>query len=177
VRRIERKYIVEVTILEGYQPGAVGTVAALHGAYYAREWNFGLFFEAKVASELAGFLTRYDARSDLFLAARVDHRIVGSATLDGADPDAAPGFAHLRWVIVGDEVQGVGLGRLLVARIMKFARKAGFRGVYLWTFKGLDTAKRLYLEAGFELVEEIEGNRWGRVVTQQRYVAKFEVDA
>jgi hypothetical protein len=28
--------------------GAIGRVTELHAAYYAREWGFGVFFEAKV---------------------------------------------------------------------------------------------------------------------------------
>jgi hypothetical protein len=43
-----------------YRPGAIGRVTEMHAAYYHRTWGFGLFFEAKVATELAEFLGRFD---------------------------------------------------------------------------------------------------------------------
>ena len=48
----------DVEILGGYIPGSLGRVAELHGMYYQQHWGFGLFFEAKVATELAEFLGR-----------------------------------------------------------------------------------------------------------------------
>ncbi|GAJ20768.1 unnamed protein product, partial [marine sediment metagenome] len=38
--------------------------AELHGTYYHDHWGFGLYFEAKVATELSEFLQRYDKSSD-----------------------------------------------------------------------------------------------------------------
>lgn len=168
---------MEVVISAGYKPGAIGAVAGLHGTYYARHWSFGLFFEAKVARELSDFLSRYDARTDLFLTASKGNTIVGSAALDGADPDSPPGFARLRWFIVGEDAQGSGIGRQLITHAMTFARDAGFCGVHLWTFKGLNAARQLYLDAGFHLAEEAGGQMWGSPVTEQRYVAQFQAIA
>ena len=53
-----------VTIIKGYVPGAIGRIAELHGTYYAKHWGFGLFFEAKVATELSAFLKAHDADRD-----------------------------------------------------------------------------------------------------------------
>ncbi len=50
----------------GHVPGAIGRIVELHGRYYAREWRFGRYFEAKVASELGEFLARFDASRDGF---------------------------------------------------------------------------------------------------------------
>ena len=36
-------------VFKGYVPGAIGRVAEMHALYYHREWDFGMFFEAKVA--------------------------------------------------------------------------------------------------------------------------------
>ena len=47
----------DVEIAAGYTPGAIGRVAEMHGTYYHREWGFGLYFEAKVATELSAFLS------------------------------------------------------------------------------------------------------------------------
>ena len=55
-----------VKIAKGYIPGSIGRVAELHGTYYHAHWGLGHFFEAKVATELSGFLSRYDQKRDGF---------------------------------------------------------------------------------------------------------------
>jgi len=55
-----------VEIVKGYIPGSIGRVAELHGTYYHEHWDFSLFFEAKVATELSEFLGRYDEKRDAF---------------------------------------------------------------------------------------------------------------
>src|SRR6202012_5945138 len=42
-------------IQQGYQPGCIGDIAALHARFYSRTSGFGVFFEKKVATELAAF--------------------------------------------------------------------------------------------------------------------------
>ena len=46
----------EEVLISNYVPGAIGRIAELHGRYYNKHWNFGLFFEAKVAIELSKLL-------------------------------------------------------------------------------------------------------------------------
>ena len=46
-------------MIGGYRPGAIGRIAEMHAEYYHRNWGFGLFFEAKAATELAEFLDRF----------------------------------------------------------------------------------------------------------------------
>ena len=43
-------------VLIGYHPGAIGRIVELHANYYYLSWGFGLFFEARVAKEMAEFL-------------------------------------------------------------------------------------------------------------------------
>lgn len=155
----------DVAILPGWRPGALGRVAELHGEYYHRGWGFGLFFEAKVATELAAFLERLDPERDGFWGAWRDGRLEGAVAIDGADAAAA----HLRWFIVADGLRGRGVGGRLVAEAVGFCRAAGHRRVVLWTFAGLDAARRLYGRHGFRLAEERRGARWGTAVTEQRF--------
>ena len=44
-----------------------------------------------------------------------------------------------------------------------------FRSVQLWTFQGLDAARRLYESYGFQLEEEWPGAQWGKEVVEQRF--------
>ena len=155
----------DVQIHSGYIPGAIGKVVELHATYYAQQWGFGLFFEAKVATGLASFLSRFDERHDGFWVAVHDQRIVGSITIDGSE--AATKDAHLRWFILDPEYQGRGIGKELIGVAMRFCEEKNFQRVYLSTFAGLDSARHLYEKWGFELLEENEGNTWGVRVREQ----------
>ena len=157
----------EVQIIRGYIPGSLGRVAEFHGTYYHQHWGFGLFFEAKVATELAAFLGRYDEQKDGFWTALVEGRIDGSITIYSA-PTAA-GAAHLRWFVMSDRLRGKGVGNQLIRAAIDFCRSRNYRRVYLWTFEGLNAARHLYEKNGFRLVEQHIGSQWGREVNEQRF--------
>jgi GNAT superfamily N-acetyltransferase len=155
----------DVQIIRGYIPGSLGRVAELHSAYYHQHWGFGLFFEAKVATELAAFLGRYDEQRDGFWTAVLEGGIEGSIAIDGVH-SAAEG-AHLRWFIVSDKLRGKGVGNQLMDTAMDFCLSHGYKRVYLWTFEGLSPARHLYEKNGFRLVEQHKGSQWGREVNEQ----------
>lgn len=155
-------------IRHGWQPGLVGEVVRAHGTYYAREWNFPAFFEAKVAREMGEFVARLADR-DLLLSAWDGELFLGSLTIDGTDPALDPGQAHLRWFIMTDAARGRGLGRQLVQAGMDHLRAHGFASCYLTTFAGLDAARRLYEAAGFTLTHEEEAESWGTKVREQLF--------
>lgn len=157
-----------IEIHEGFLPGAIGRVAEMHGRYYSREWGMTSFFEARVASGMAEFVQRLDRPGNQLWLVLQAGEIVGSAAIDGED--LGDGKAHLRWVIVDDGLRGSGTGRLLVDAAVKFCDRHGFEETHLWTFKGLDAARKLYESAGFTLAEEWTGDQWGQVLTEQRFV-------
>lgn len=152
-------------IVEGYQPGCIGDVASLHARFYAKHWGFGVFFEHKVATELATFAQSLP-NSDCALWLYVENgRFLASVAIDG---DATTRVGHLRWFIVDDSLRGSGIGRRLIERAMAFV-DARFDETYLWTFKGLDAAQHLYESVGFRLAEEAQGQQWGTPVIEQRF--------
>ena len=157
----------EVEIRSGYIPGSIGRVSELHGAYYHEHWGFGLFFEAKVATELSGFLSRYNDRRDGFWTAVVDGRVEGAIAIDGVHAEEER--AHLRWFIMSDALRGKGVGNRLVHGAIDFCREKGYKIVYLWTFEGLDSARHLYEKTGFKLVKQRRGTQWGIEVKEQRF--------
>ncbi|MCO4823759.1 MAG: hypothetical protein KC451_02775, partial [Amylibacter sp.] len=97
-------------IVEQFLPGSLGTIVALHGAHYARDWGFGTFFEAKVARELAQFAGRFRA-NDLVLLGVDEGGVAASLILDLNDPASGEWGAHLRWFIAADRCRGTGIGR------------------------------------------------------------------
>jgi GNAT superfamily N-acetyltransferase len=163
-----------VTIKRGYLPGAIGRIAELHGTYYAAHWRFGLFFEAKVATELSAFLRAYDADRDAMWAVTMDGRVEGSIVIDGSH--AAEQGAHLRWFILSDATRGKGIGRQLITRAVDFCRQKDYRKIFLWTFEGLETARHLYESVGFSLICQQKGTAWGIEVNEQMYACTLTED-
>lgn len=159
--------MTDLTICKGYTPGVIGRIAELHGRYYHRNWGFGLFFEAKVATELSEFMTRYDDDRDGIWIAVQDNSIEGAVVIDGAN--AHTDGAHLRWFILSDALRGHGAGNRLIDTAMDFCRQKGYPRVYLWTFKGLHAARHLYEKAGFSCIEQHNGRQWGTEVCEQRF--------
>ncbi|MBI1847710.1 MAG: GNAT family N-acetyltransferase [Candidatus Rokubacteria bacterium] len=162
----------DVEILKGYVPGVIGRVTELHGAYYHQHWGFGLFFETKVATELAEFLGRYDPRRDGFWTASLGRRIEGSITIDALHAESEG--AHLRWFIMSDALRGRGVGHQLINAALDLCRSRRYRSVYLWTFEGLDAARHLYEKSGFRLIEQRQGAGWGTEVNEQRFQLSLE---
>lgn len=146
-RRHSSTAVVDVRLV-GYRPGAIGRVVELHATYYHKHWGLGLVFEAKIAAELAEFMTQRDS--------------VKSEKKSGDD-------ARLRWFIVEPHHQGQGVGQRLLTAALAHCRRRGIRRVWLTTFAGLDTARRLYEKAGFRLVSQRRSGEWGKTVIEQRF--------
>jgi GNAT superfamily N-acetyltransferase len=153
----------DITTHEGYLPGAIGAIAALHGRYYSASHGFDQVFEAKVARELGEFVCRYDPAHDRLWLERCADDVLGSLVIDGGD---GGGVAHLRWFILSDQLRGKGFGKRLMSDAMAFCRDRGFRSVYLWTLSGLDAAIHLYELEGFATVERVVGSQWGKAVEE-----------
>jgi len=154
-------------IQKGYIPGAIGRMAELHGTYYHQNWGFGLFFEARVATELSEFLNRFDGSQDGFWTLSKNDRIEGGIAIDGMN--ALTKGAHLRWFILPSEVRGRGFGNQLLKEAISFCQEKGCKRIYLHTFEGLHPARHLYEKFGFKLVDQAEGNQWGTRVIEQKF--------
>ncbi|HBW8413384.1 TPA: MarR family transcriptional regulator [Klebsiella pneumoniae] len=157
----------QISLMTGYQPGMIGRIAQMHGEYYARHHDFGAFFEGKVASGVAEFSTRLSSPANQIWLAIREGKIVGSLAIDGEDLGQQE--AHLRWFILDDSCRGTGIGRRLLSEAMAFCDSRQFSAVQLWTFKGLDAARKLYESFGFTLIREWQGEQWGKVMTEQQF--------
>ncbi|MEA9392561.1 helix-turn-helix domain-containing GNAT family N-acetyltransferase [Acerihabitans sp. TG2] len=157
-------------IVSGYHAGMIGRITEMHGSYYAREHNFGRFFESKVATGLADFSGRLDKACNQIWLAVLDERIVGSVAIDGED--LGNGEAHLRWFILDDGCRGSGAGKKLIGEAMKFCDDREFSAVQLWTFNKLAAARRLYESFGFKLSKEWQGDQWGSNMTEQQFTRR-----
>lgn len=160
--------MTDLDISDRYTPGALARLIDMHAIYYARHWGFGPFFEARVAREAADFLDSLPRDDSRLWLARARGHVIGTIAIDGRH--AASDGAHLRWFILDDASRGAGAGGQLLDAALAFCSARGFARVYLWTFAGLDAARRLYESRGFRLVEESEAESWGVRVREQRFV-------
>lgn len=155
-------------ICVGYRPGLVGRVTEMHAAYYSQYAGFGQFFESQVATGIADFVSRLNQPCNGIWVVTQNDRIVGSIAIDGQD--LGNDNAHLRWFILDAGCRGSGIGRQLLGEAVAFCEQYGFATTQLWTFKGLDAARRLYESFNFGLVNEEQGKQWGRIVTEQQFI-------
>jgi DNA-binding MarR family transcriptional regulator/GNAT superfamily N-acetyltransferase len=157
-----------IEVSAGYRPGIIGRVAEMHAEFYSRHSGFGQFFESQVAAGVAEFTCRLNEPRNQIWSATQNDRMVGSIAIDGQD--LGNNQAHLRWFILDDDCRGKGAGRRLLSAAVEFCDRHQFAAIHLWTFKGLDAARRLYESFGFVLTHEESGNRWGNTVTEQQFI-------
>jgi GNAT superfamily N-acetyltransferase len=153
--------------LTGYFPGAAGKVIEEHGIYYYENWGFDISFETQVGRELSEFLMNFVETRDGFWVATIAGQFAGAIAIDGSQ--AGEEGVRLRWFIVNPRFQGHGIGRTLLRESLKFCKQVGYKRVYLWTFKGLETARYLYEREGFRLCKAHEVRQWGQDIVEQMY--------
>ncbi len=158
---------MDQALSRGYLPGCIGRITELHARCYAAQVGFGVYFESKVARELAAFCEAYDETRDGLWLAHSRGQVEGSVVIDGSHAETEG--AHLRWFITSEALRGSGAGNALLKHALDFCDARGYRKVYLWTFEGLAAARHLYEKHGFRLVQQQAGRQWGAEVLEQRF--------
>jgi GNAT superfamily N-acetyltransferase len=153
--------------IHGYYPGVVGKITEIHAVYYHVHWGFDVSFETQVGRELSIFISEFDEARDGFWAATANDRFAGAVAIDGHN--AMVEGVRLRWFIVDPEFQGAGLGLRLISRAVQFCRDKKYPKIFLWTFEGLDAARRLYEHHNFRLCETHEVDQWGQHIREQKF--------
>lgn len=147
------------------QPGDLGWVIMAHGEQYAAEFGWSTDFEALVARIVADYAADHDPEHECAWIAERDGCRVGCVFVVRKDEQTA----QLRILLVTPDGRGHGLGQALVDRCIDFARRAGYGQLVLWTNDPLASARRIYLAAGFELVDEDPHHNFGVDLIGQNY--------
>jgi len=153
--------------IHGYYPGVVGKITEIHAFYYHAHWGFDVSFETQVGRELSIFVSEFDESRDGLWAATANGKFAGAVAIDGHN--AMVDGARLRWFIVDPEFQGAGLGNRLISRAIQFCEDKKYPKIFLWTFEGLDAARRLYERHNFRLCETHEVDQWGQHIREQKF--------
>ncbi|MEN3609562.1 bifunctional helix-turn-helix transcriptional regulator/GNAT family N-acetyltransferase [Plantactinospora sp. ZYX-F-223] len=152
-------------LLRPVGPGDLGWVVHRHGVRYAEEYGWDITFEALVARIVAEYVDGRDPRREQAWIAELDGAPVGCVFCVRRD-DAV---AQLRLLLVEPEARGLGIGSRLVDECLRFARRAGYREIMLWTNDVLADARRIYEKAGFELREQAPHHSFGHDLVEQTW--------
>lgn len=152
-------------VLRPPRPGDLGWVVQRHGELYAREYGWNRSFEALVAGVIASFGESADPARNAAWIAELNGRRVGSILCVAENERTA----KLRLLLVEPQARGRGIGRLLVAACVDFARDAGFEELTLWTNDVLTHARPIYEAAGFELSDSEPHRMFGPEVVGQTW--------
>jgi len=159
----------ESYLLRPLRPGDLGWVVHRHGVLYAEEYGWDDTFEALVARIVAEYVEHRDPQRENAWIAEVDGEPVGCVFCVKKDEQVA----QLRILLVEPTARGLGIGARLVEECMRFARRAGYEEIMLWTNDVLEDARRIYERAGFELVEEEKHHSFGHDLVGQNWSRKL----
>ena len=152
-------------LLRAPRPGDMGWVVQRNAAVYAEEFGWDSSYEALVARIVADYVDNRDPDAEAAWIAEVDGGPAGCVFCVREDATTA----RLRLLLVEPWARGLGIGARLVEEVLRFARRAGYSRITLWTNDVLADARRIYQRADFTLDDEHRHHSFGQDLTGQNW--------
>ena len=137
-----------------------------HRIIYIDGHGFDQSFGSLVADIVDGFFARHDADCERGWIAESDGVPLGAVFCMKIDDTTA----QLRLFFLVPDARGLGLGRALMNTLLRFAAKADYSEVHLWTHQSHEAACRLYKASGWRLVDEKPQQSFGKQEVVESYV-------
>jgi DNA-binding MarR family transcriptional regulator/GNAT superfamily N-acetyltransferase len=152
-------------LIRAPRPGDMGWVVQRNAAVYAEEFGWDASYEALVARIVADYVDHRDPEAEAAWIAEVDGTPAGCVFCVRENATTA----RLRLLLVEPWARGLGIGARLVEEVLRFARRAGYSGITLWTNDVLADARRIYQRAGFTLDDETRHHGFGQDLVGQNW--------
>ncbi len=156
-------------VLRPHRPGDLGWAVHRQAVLYHAEYGWTIAFEAMLADIAAKFIRDFDPEAECARIAEIDGATVGAIFV--VREDAAT--AKIRMLYVEPAARGRGVGRILVAEAIAFARSRGYARITLWTNDILTAARILYERAGFRLVTTEAHHSFGQDLVGENWVLEL----
>jgi len=158
-------------ILRPHRLGEMGWLIHRQGLSYNSQFGWNGDFEALIA----GIYSEYHAAAEYppknLWVAEQDGAIAGSIFVQPSE--GIPGSAQLRMLFVERRARGQGIGGLLIAQAVSFARDSGYERMRLWTHENQTAARKLYAAAGFTIVESMPEKNFGKELIGEIWETRF----
>ena len=152
-------------LLRAPGPGDMGWVVQRNGAVYAEEFGWDSSYEALVARIVADYVDHRDPGAEAAWIAEVDGTPAGCVFCVRENATTA----RLRLLLTEPWARGLGIGNRLVDEVLRFAQRAGYSDITLWTNDVLADARRIYQRAGFTLDNEHRHHSFGHDLVGQNW--------
>lgn len=160
--KIEEKNV----IIRDYTSEDLNYIIKKHKDIYSEEYGFSSIFGDYVEKYIRKFEKVHDENKENIWIAECDGKIAGAIALVKGEESFS---AQLRWFLVDPRFRRNGIGKMLIRKLLDFAKNKGYQNIFLWTVDSLKTARRIYKTFGFEIKETSINTDWttGKVVEER----------
>lgn len=160
-------------VIRPLRAGDLGWIVHRNGVVYADEYGWDASYEALVARIAADYIDHHDPQREAGWIAEIDGEPVGAVLCARKDDRTA----QLRLLLVEPAARGSGVGSRLVEECVRFARRAGYADLVLWTNDVLAAARRVYERAGFVLERSEPHRSFGHDLVGQWWRLRLTPDS